>query len=221
MSATSSGSIDSPAHSNQHHHDHGHGHDHPHAPQADAIEGYLAVLSDALRDLLVERGLLTAMEIRRTIESLESPGIHLGARLVARAWVDPDFRDRFVDDPKAAAAELGITIGETKLIVLENKPDLHNVIVCTLCSCYPRSILGQPPGWYTSSEYRARTIREPRKVLAEFGTHLRDDVEVRVHDSIADMRYLVLPMRPAETTHLDEAALAGLVTRDSLIGVVI
>jgi nitrile hydratase len=196
MSANSSGSIDSPAHSNQHHHDHGHGHDHPHAPQADAIEGYLAVLSDAL-------------------------GIHLGARLVARAWVDPDFRDRFVDDPKAAAAELGITIGETKLIVLENKPDLHNVIVCTLCSCYPRSILGQPPGWYTSSEYRARTIREPRKVLAEFGTHLRDDVEVRVHDSIADMRYLVLPMRPAETTHLDEAALAGLVTRDSLIGVVI
>jgi nitrile hydratase len=139
--------------------------------------------------------------------------------MVARAWVDPAFKQRMLADGSAAARELGIDVGPLKLVVVENTERLHNVIVCTLCSCYPRMLLGRPPDWYKSRSYRSRAVYEPRAVLAEFGTVIPDDIEVRVHDSTADMRYLVLPRRPPGTNALDEAALAGLVTRDSMIGV--
>jgi nitrile hydratase len=142
-----------------------------------------------------------------------------GARMVARAWVDPAYKQRMLKDGTAAAAELGLDVGVLKLVVVENTPTLHNMIVCTLCSCYPRNLLGLPPDWYKSRNYRSRAVNEPRAVLREFGTRIPDDVEVRVHDSTADMRYLVLPCRPAGTDKLDEAALATLATRDSMIGV--
>ena len=142
-----------------------------------------------------------------------------GAKMVARAWVDPAFKTRAIQNGSAAAEELGFAVGPLRLIVLEDTPRVHNVIVCTLCSCYPRMLLGLPPEWYKSSNYRSRVVREPRKVLQEFGTHIPDEVEIRVHDSTADMRYMVLPLRPAGTEKLAEAELAALVTRDSLIGV--
>ncbi|GIW81129.1 MAG: hypothetical protein KatS3mg105_2936 [Gemmatales bacterium] len=140
-------------------------------------------------------------------------------KVVARAWLDPDYKRRLLADGTAAVAELGIDMEGTPLLVVENTPKVHNVVVCTLCSCYPRALLGLPPDWYKSREYRSRTVREPRSVLAEFGTILPDDVEVRVHDSSADMRYLVLPMRPEGTEGMNEEELARLVTRDSMIGV--
>ena len=139
--------------------------------------------------------------------------------MVARAWVDPAYKARALHDGSAAAEELGFAVGPLRLIVLEDTPQVHNVIVCTLCSCYPRMLLGLPPEWYKSRNYRSRVVREPRKVLREFGTHIPDEVEIRVHDSTADMRYMVLPLRPASTGHLTEEQLARLVTRDSLIGV--
>jgi nitrile hydratase subunit alpha len=143
-----------------------------------------------------------------------------GARLVARAWVDQAFKERLLSDPKAACAELGIDAsGLVEFVVLENTKNVHNLVVCTLCSCYPRPILGRPPDWYKSFAYRSRAVVEPRAVMREFGTELPADVEVRVFDSSADMRYLVLPMRPAGTDGLTEEELAMLVTRDSLIGV--
>ena len=142
----------------------------------------------------------------------------LGARLVARAWIDADFRARLLADGKSAAAELGLKVGEAQLVVVENTPQVHNLIVCTLCSCYPRSILGQPPTWYISKTYRARALREPRAVLSEFGLDLPAGTRVRVHDSNADMRYLVLPMQPEGTAGRNELDLAGYVTRDMLIG---
>jgi len=142
-----------------------------------------------------------------------------GARVVAKAWTDPAFKARLLANGAAACRELGIDMGATHLVVLENKPDLHNVVVCTLCSCYPRMVLGLPPDWYKSRSYRSRVVREPRAVLAEFGTGIPDHVAVRVHDSTADMRYLVLPERPQGTEGWSEERLAALVTRDSMIGV--
>jgi nitrile hydratase len=142
-----------------------------------------------------------------------------GAKMVARAWVDPAYKARALQNGSAAAEELGLAVGPLRLIVLEDTPSVHNVIVCTLCSCYPRMLLGLPPEWYKSRNYRSRVVREPRKVLQEFGTHIPDAVEIRVHDSTADMRYMVLPLRPAGTEKLAEEELAALVTRDSLIGV--
>lgn len=142
----------------------------------------------------------------------------LGAKIVARAWTDPDYKTRLLKDGSAAATELGIEVGVTKLVVVENTPQIHNLVVCTLCSCYPRMILGLPPDWYKSKAYRSRAVREPRAVLAEFGTHIPESVEVRVHDSTATMRYLVLPQRPPLTERMDEEALAALVIRDSMIG---
>jgi nitrile hydratase len=139
--------------------------------------------------------------------------------MVARAWVDPNYKRRMLDDGSAAARELGLEIGPLKLIVVENTSDVHNVIVCTLCSCYPRMLLGLPPDWYKSRNYRARTVREPRAVLAEFGTMIPLTTRICVHDSTADMRYLVLPLRPENTEYLSEAELSHLVTRDSMIGV--
>ena len=138
--------------------------------------------------------------------------------MVAKAWIDPAFKARMLADGKAAAIELGIEVTEAELVVIENTPGRHNLIVCTLCSCYPRSLLGEPPAWYVSKAYRSRAVREPRKVLREFGLAFPDTVEVRVHDSNADLRYIVLPMRPAGTDHLSEAALAALVSRDCLVG---
>ena len=177
-----------------------------------------AQLTAALQSLLVDKGLLADGEVEQEIARIEAPGPHLGARLVARAWADAGFRARLLKDGKTAAAELGFKIGEAQLVVVENTERAHNLIVCTLCSCYPRSILGQPPTWYISKAYRARAVREPRVVLHEFGLDLPDDVRVRVHDSNADMRYLVLPRRPEGTDAWSEDALAALVTRDTLIG---
>ena len=137
----------------------------------------------------------------------------------ARAWVDPAFKSRLLADTSAAAAELGMDIGPIPIVVMENTPREHNMVVCTLCSCYPRMLLGIPPDWYKSREYRSRAVREPRQVLAEFGTKLPDDVSIRVHDSTADLRYMVLPMQPADSVGQDEGDLAARVTRDTLIGV--
>src|SRR5262245_11848561 len=200
-------------------HDHDHGHAHPTLPDQDAPLTYYQRLEVAVRELLIARGVITADEVRRVVEVIDSQTPALGARVVARAWVDPDYRRRLLADGGAAVRELGIDMGTTKLVVVENTPAVHNLIVCTLCSCYPRPVLGLPPDWYKSSAYRSRAVREPRAVLAEFGTTLPEGVAVRVHDSTAEMRYLVLPMRPAGTDDLSESELAELVTRDSMIGV--
>ncbi len=195
-------------------------HDHPHAEITAEPVSYYEILETSLRELLIERGLIGADEIHRQIDVLDSRTPALGARLVARAWSDPDFHTRFVADGRAVCEEMGITFyDDTLLIVLENTPTVHNLIVCTLCSCYPRPVLGLPPDWYKLKPYRARAVSEPRKVLAEFGTLIPDDVEVRVHDSTAIVRYFVLPMRPDGTDGWNEEQLAALVTRDSMIGV--
>jgi nitrile hydratase len=201
---------------------HPHRHDHPHAPAGPAEDGEYALMAEALRELLIEKGVFTAEELRQQIERMDSRGPALGARMVARAWVDPAYKQRLLKDGSAAAEELlDISVAPLRLIVVENTPRLHNMIVCTLCSCYPRNVLGLPPDWYKSRPYRSRAVSEPRAVLAEFGTVLPDDVEVRVHDSTADMRYLVLPMRPAGTEGWSEEKLAALVTRDAMIGVTV
>ncbi len=200
-------------------HDHAH-HDHESLvveDDAGNIEGQ--ILIDALQDLLIARNLLTPAEVQREIQKLEAPGIHLGARIVVRAWTDPAYKARLLSNGKAAAAELDIVVGEAQLVVVENTPTLHNLITCTLCSCYPRSILGQPPSWYISKAYRARSVREPRAVLAEFGLDLPPEIRLITHDSNADMRYLVLPEAPAHARYADPATLEALVTRDHLIGV--
>jgi nitrile hydratase len=181
--------------------------------------GYYRRMQAAVEELLVLRGVLTRADIDAQVAAMDARNYKRGAQLVARAWVDAAYRERLLADPRAAATELGIDIGPIPIIVIANTPTTHNVIVCTLCSCYPRMLLGVPPQWYKSREYRSRVVYEPRKVLAEFGTTLPDDVEIRVHDSTADMRYMILPLRPAGTDGLAEDALAALVTRDSLIGV--
>jgi nitrile hydratase len=176
-------------------------------------------LEQAFRELLIEHGLLTQADVDAKVELMHSRTPALGAQVVARAWFDPAFKARLLADGGAAVGELGIDVGPLKLVVVENTTAVHNLIVCTLCSCYPRMLLGLPPDWYKSVAYRARAVREPRAVLAEFGLELANAVTVRVHDSTADMRYLVLPMRPSGTEELDEAACAALVTRDAMIGV--
>jgi nitrile hydratase len=201
-------------------HDHGHGH--PYAEIAHSERpGYYDVMETALRELLIEKRLFGADEVRRQIEVLDSRTPALGAKVVARAWIDPAFRARLLADGRAACEELGISFyDDTQLIVLENTATVHNLIVCTLCSCYPRPVLGLPPDWYKLKPYRARAVYEPRAVLAEFGTHIPDDVEVRVSDSTAIVRYLVLPRRPDGTEDYSEDELAALVTRDAMIGVI-
>jgi nitrile hydratase len=194
----------------------------PHAPRPDHDDTmtHHKMLEIAVRELLIEKGILTADEIREAVERMDARGPHLGARIVAKAWVDPSFKARLLKDGSAGAEEAGVQMDQpTRLIVVENTPDVHNLVVCTLCSCYPRMVLGIPPDWYKSRAYRSRAVREPRAVLTEFGTRLPDHVTVRVHDSTADMRYLVLPMRPKGTDSLSQAQLAALVTRDSMIGV--
>jgi nitrile hydratase len=196
-------------------------HDHPHTGVADAEDklSYYQLMEVAVRELLIEKGILTADEVRRQIEDMDGRNAGLGARMVARAWVDPAYKQRMLTDGNAAAEEVGLDHGAYKLVVVENTPAVHNVIVCTLCSCYPRWLLGLPPDWYKSRNYRSRVVREPRAVLREFGLELPDDVTVRVHDSNADMRYLVLPTRPAGTEGWGEERLAALATRDCMIGV--
>ncbi len=194
-------------------HDENHEHEHEHDPRA--------IRTEALERLLVEQGLITSAAIDTIIERYETDvGPLNGARVVAKAWTDPDYRTRLLEDGTAAIAELGIggPQGE-KMVVVENTPDVHNVIVCTLCSCYPWPVLGLPPAWYKDPAYRSRIVREPRKVLREFGLTLDDDTEVRVWDSSAEIRYLVLPEQPASTLGANEEALADLVTRDAMIGV--
>jgi nitrile hydratase len=199
-------------------------HDHPHAPLPSTPDkpGEWEILEIAVRELAIEKGLITADDHRRLIEYLDGATPALGAKLVARAWLDPDFKARVLADGSIAWRELGITnYDRTNLIVLENTPTVHNLVVCTLCSCYPRPLLGLPPDWYKSAAYRSRAVRWPRSVLAEFGTVLPDEVAIHVHDSNADMRYIVLPMRPAGTEGWSEAQLAAIVTRDTMIGVTV
>jgi nitrile hydratase len=172
----------------------------------------------AVRELMVEKGHLTPAEIAAQIEAMDARSPANGAAVVARAWVDPAFKARLLENAAEASREMGFDIGPLNLIAVENTTDTHNLIVCTLCSCYPRNLLGLPPDWYKTRAYRSRAVREPRAVLREFGLTLPDHVTVRVHDSTADMRYIVLPARPAGTEGMDEAALARLVTRDSMIG---
>ncbi len=201
---------------------HHHGHDHPHEGVLGADEGPLThyqTMEVALREILVGKGIFTPDDVRREVEAMEGRSAGTGARMVARAWLDPAFKARMLVDARAAAAEFGIEGGPFRILVMENTPEVHNMIVCTLCSCYPRMLLGLPPAWYKGIAYRSRAVREPRAVLAEFGLALPNHVTLRVHDSTADMRYMVLPMRPVGTDGWDEARLATLVTRDSLIGV--
>src|ERR1700749_4294937 len=201
-------------------HDHHHDHDNTQIPHG-GERGYFGLLETSLPELLIEHNLITAEDIRRQIEVLDSRTPALGAKIVARAWIDPEFRKQLLEDGGATCEEVGIGFyDDTDLIVLENTDKVHNLIVCTLCSCYPRPVLGLPPDWYKSKPYRARAVIEPRKVLAEFGTNIPDDVEVRVSDSTAVVRYLVLPKRPKGTENFTEAELAEIVTRDPRIGVV-
>jgi nitrile hydratase alpha subunit len=202
-----------------HAHEGGDGHAHPHPPDADDALSYYQVMEIALRELLIAKGIVTADAVRGAVEAMDARTPAQGARVVARAWSDPAYKARLLADGSAAVRELGIDMATTHLLVVENRPGLHNVIVCTLCSCYPRMLLGLPPDWYKSRAYRSRVVREPRAVLAEFGTALPDEVEIRVHDSTADMRYLVLPERPAGTEGWSEERLAALVSRDSMVGV--
>jgi nitrile hydratase subunit alpha len=180
---------------------------------------YYQTMEIALRELLIEKNIFTAGDVRRQIEFMDGRNAGIGAGMVARAWLDAHYKARALANGSEAAKELGIEVGPTKLILLENTEAIHNLVVCTLCSCYPRMLLGLPPDWYKSKNYRSRAVREPRAVLREFGTEIPDNVEVRVHDSTADMRYLVMPRRPTGTDDLTEVQLATLVTRDSMIGV--
>ena len=193
--------------------DHEHRNAHPPSP--------IEVRVQALEDLLHEKGLIDDEAIENVIRHYEqSVGPMNGARVVARAWIDPDFRSRLLADATPAIAEFGFSGPEgDHIVALENSPAVHNVIVCTLCSCYPWPLLGLPPRWYKSPPYRSRMVREPRTLLAEMGCAIPDDTEIRVWDSSAEVRYLVIPERPSGTDGLDEAALATLVTRDGMVGV--
>lgn len=200
-------------------HDGPHDH-HPNQPDLeDAPLAYYPAMTDAVAALLIEKGVFSADDLRATIDAMASRTPALGAKLVARAWTDPAFKARLTADSKQAAAELGIDTGPAPILVMENTDALHNVVVCTLCSCYPVFLLGKSPDWYKSRNYRSRVVRNPRAVLAEFGTIIEEGREVRVHDSTADMRYMVLPRRPAGTDGWSEERLAEIITRDSLVGV--
>ena len=196
----------------------------PHPRTPDIDDGRLAyyqVMAVAVQELLVEKGIVTAEEVRAEVEAMDARSPAQGAAVVAGAWTDGGFKARLMADANAACAELGLELGPTRLAAVENTERVHNVIVCTLCSCYPRPLLGLPPDWYKSRAYRSRVVREPRAVLAEFGTTLPAEIEVRVHDSTAELRYLVLPRRPQGTADWDEVRLAAIVTRDCMIGVAV
>jgi nitrile hydratase len=197
-------------------HDHDdHPHEHGQEPPAD-----IALRVKALESLLVEKGFVDPAALDAIVDHFEHKvGPRNGARVVARAWTDPDYLERLRADATAAIAELGYSGGQGEhMVAVENTPGVHNLVVCTLCSCYPWPVLGLPPVWYKSPPYRSRAVIDPRGVLAEFGTKLPEDTEIRVWDSTAELRYLVIPERPAASEGLDEAALAALVTRDGMIG---
>ena len=197
-----------------------HGHDHDHEPITDGHDPPAAARARALEELLVEKGVIRREEVRRNIDALVSRSPADGARLVARAWVDPEFKERLLADARAAALELGLDPGPSPVVVaVENTDEVHHMVVCTLCSCYPRGLLGPPPDWYKSLPYRSRAVSDPRGVLREFGVELDDDVDLRVLDSTSEIRYLVIPRRPPDTEGMGEEELASLVTRDSMIGV--
>ena len=206
-------------------HDHpSHSHDgtspsgHPYRADNDTPLTYWQRMEIAVRELLVEKGLLTPEEIARQIDAMDARSPARGAAVVARAWTDPGFKARLLKDAPAACREAGVDIGPLNLMVVENTPHEHNLVVCTLCSCYPRDLLGLPPDWYKTRAYRSRAVIEPRAVLREFGVDLPENVQLRVHDSTADMRYIVLPARPEGTDGMTADALAALVTRDAMIG---
>lgn len=200
-------------------HTHGEPHDHSLQTEHRPPDPEIALMEMALRELLIEKGIFSAVELQRAIETMEARGLARGAAIVARAWVDPTFSDRLFRHANLAVAEFGVNMGLAELVAIENTPDCHNLIVCTLCSCYPRALLGIPPGWYKTKAYRSRAVLEPRVVLAEFGLVLPHDIRVRVHDSTADLRFIVVPQRPVGTEGWSDEQLARLVTRDSLIGV--
>jgi nitrile hydratase alpha subunit len=200
--------------------EHDHDHDHPHAPITNGDEPAAAARVRALEELLVDKGVIAREDVRRRIDWLVSRSPADGARLVARAWLDSEFKQRLLADARAAALELGLDAGPSPVVVaVENTQSVHHMVVCTLCSCYPKALLGPPPDWYKSLPYRSRAVSDPRGVLSEFGLELEDDVELRVLDSTADIRYLVIPARPAGSETMSEEELAALVTRDSMIGV--
>ena len=205
----------------EHYHDHDHSHPHPVRADADDRLTYYQVMEIAVRELLIEKGVLDADQVRREVEKMDARNPANGAKVVARAWTDPAYRAKLMSRGNDALEDLGLERGVYKLVVVENTPAVHNLVVCTLCSCYPRFLLGLPPDWYKSRSYRSRAVREPRAVLHEFGLDLPDDVTVRVHDSTADMRYLVLPARPAGTEGWSEEQLASIVTRDCMVGVAV
>lgn len=215
-------------HDHDHDHDdddqdhlHDHAHDHEHTgfqPDLKEPTEEWEMLEIALRELMIEKDIITAREITEKIEEWDGKTPEIGARIVAKAWREPAFKARLLADGNATVEELGHQVPGLKLVVLENTARVHHMVVCTLCSCYPRTILGLPPLWYKSRDYRSRAVREPRAILAEFGTELSDKIEVRVVDSTADCRYLVLPRRPDGTDGWSEKKLAKLVSRDSMIG---
>jgi nitrile hydratase subunit alpha len=182
---------------------------------------YFQLMEISLRELLVEKGVLTNEQVDAAVEDMRNRTPERGAKVVARAWLDEGFRKRLLENGTAACEELGLDVPALKLLVVENTPQVHNAIVCTLCSCYPRMLLGIPPEWYKSRAYRSRMVREPRAVLKEFGLEIAENRQIRVHDSTADMRYIVLPMRPAGTEGWSEERLAALVNRDCMIGVAV
>ena len=207
-------------------HDHSHDHAHPtHTHdgkpiQEDPLPSLEAqILEASVRELLIEKGVISSDDVRRAIDQVESRTPALGAKIVARAWDDAEFKDKLMSDSDEALMAFGVDMRPTELCVVENTDDVHNMVVCTLCSCYPWPVLGLPPVWYKAAPYRARAVSEPRAVLKEFGVEIREGVEVRVWDSTAELRYMVLPERPAGTEGLGEDELAALVTRDSMIGV--
>ncbi len=203
-----------------HEHDHGHDHDRTFQPDIEDLKpSRHELMTYAIKELLVEQGHVTDEEIRQCQDKLESIEPAQGSRVIAKAWVDPEFKQRLLDDGNSALTELGIDAGAAKMTVVENTEEVQNVIVCTLCSCYPRAVLGMPPDWYRSKSYRSRVVIEPRTVLKEFGTHIPDNVKVRVHDSLADLRYLVIPKRPEGTEGWSEEQLATIITRDTMVGV--
>jgi nitrile hydratase alpha subunit len=222
MTHTPHGHSHHPDHAHDHGHDHDHEHGDPHAPQTDHDAGPASsyeVMEQAVRELLIEKGVLTGAEIAAQVDLMDSRSPALGAKVIARAWTEPAFKAQLLADTRGALAGMGLDIGTlAEYRTVESTKDVHNIIVCTLCSCYPKLLLGIPPAWYKSLAYRSRTVMDPRGVLAEFGVQVPAMKEVRVHDSTADFRYLVLPERPAGTEGWSTDRLAALITRDCMIG---
>ena len=200
------------------HHEHLSPSGHPYRKDNDEPLTYWQTMEISIRELMIEKGKFSALEITEQIDLMDSRSPAHGAAVVAKAWVDPEFKKRLLQNGAKTVAEIGFDLGPMHLVAVENTTDIHNLVVCTLCSCYPRNLLGLPPDWYKTREYRRRAVKEPRSVLAEFGVILPERTTIRVHDSTADMRYIVIPKRPESISGLTEAELASLVTRDSMIG---